>query len=146
VESAAQRALPVVVQVGRTVDVLSDRSSQPDAFLGLARAFPKTSFIAGHSGFELWKSFTVNQNVPRNVYFDVSSWQEAAARDADGTRADLATLLKKSPRRVCYGTDSPFYSYNLMVSESNWLRFVSDAADPETAAIMLCNPIFSAVF
>jgi len=38
------------------------------------------------------------------------------------------------------------YSYNLMVSESNWLRFVSDAADPETAAIMLCNPIFSAVF
>lgn len=41
VELAAHRALPAVVHVGRTVDVLSDRSSQPDAFLGLAREFPR---------------------------------------------------------------------------------------------------------
>ena len=58
VELAANRELPVLVHVGRTVDVLNDRNSQPVAFLDLARAFPETNFIAGHSGFELWEEFT----------------------------------------------------------------------------------------
>ena len=60
VELAANRELPVLVHVGRTVDVLNDRNSQPVAFLDLARAFPETNFIAGHSGFELWEEFTVS--------------------------------------------------------------------------------------
>ncbi len=64
-------------------------------------------------------------------------------RDRERTARDLAHLLMAFPERVCYGTDSPFYSYNLIVSEAKWLRFVRDTVPPEAISSVLCNRVFS---
>jgi len=147
VEVAANRHLPVLVHVGRTLDCLSDANAQPQALIALAKAFPGVTFIAGHSGFEAWSTFASNPEVPRNLYFDISGWQELFFRNAAGMKAALSSLLKIFPGRVCFGSDSPFCSYNLIVSEASWLKTIVDFEREEfgetSASTLLCNPVFT---
>jgi len=118
---AARRGAPVLVHLGKTVDVLDDINAQPTPFLDLARKFPEIPFIAGHSGFDLWKLFVeIAETVPPNVFFDVSGWQERAQGDGDNIVSDLRKLAAAFPGHVCFGTDSPFYSFNLSQSEQKW--------------------------
>jgi predicted TIM-barrel fold metal-dependent hydrolase len=124
VEIAAHRHLPVLIHIGRTLDCLSDVNAQPQALVDLAKAFPGVTFIAGHSGFEGWDAFVSNPEVPRNVYFDISGWQELLSRNPAGMKIALSSLLKAFPGRVCFGSDSPFFSYNLITSEASWLKSI----------------------
>ena len=119
---AAQRRLPVLVHLGKTVDVLSDVNAQPGPFMELARQFPETPFIAGHSGFDLWEAFVKAPDSPANLYYDISGWQERIRGDGANILSDLAKLHETFPGRVCFGTDSPFYSFNLIPSEKQWLE------------------------
>jgi hypothetical protein len=121
VSLAAGHGFPVLVHLGKTVDVLSDRNAQPAPFLELARQFPEVPFIAGHSGFDLWETFMRN-DVPANVYFDISGWQERIRGAGENIIEDMSRLHKAFPGRVCFGTDSPFYSFNLVLSEQRWLQ------------------------
>jgi len=121
---AAQRKLPVLVHLGKTVDVLNDVNAQPEPFMELARQFPKIPFIAGHSGFDLWESFVKAPVVPDNIYFDISGWQERIRGKGENILSDLAKLHAAFPGRVCFGTDSPFYSFNLVMSEKQWVERV----------------------
>lgn len=121
---AAERGLPVLVHLGKTVDVLSEVNAQPEPFIELAREFPEVPFIAGHSGFDLWRSFTKMTDVPRNVYFDISGWQERDGKEGTDILMDLAELHQSFPGRVCFGSDSPFYSFNLILSEKRWIQRV----------------------
>jgi predicted TIM-barrel fold metal-dependent hydrolase len=118
---AAERSLPVLVHLGRTVDVLSDANAQPASFIELALRFPDTRFIAGHSGFEMWETFLQRSDVPENIYFDISGWQDRMYGDGANILADLLRLHEAFPGRVCFGTDGPFYSFNLVLSERRWL-------------------------
>lgn len=136
VNQAAVRDLPVIVHLGKTVDVLKDVNAQPDPFLELARQFPVIPFVAGHSGFDLWEVFVRSDSVPGNVYFDISGWQERIRGDGANIMADMANLHQAFPGRVCFGTDSPFYSFNLIPSEKQWVErvippFSSKWATPE---------------
>jgi predicted TIM-barrel fold metal-dependent hydrolase len=118
---AARRGAPVLVHIGKTVDVLGDINAQPTPFLDLARKFPEIPFIAGHSGFDLWKLFVeIAETVPPNVFFDVSGWQERAQGDGDNIVSDLRQLAAAFPGHVCFGTDSPFYGFNLSQPEQKW--------------------------
>ena len=148
---AAERKLPVLVHLGKTVDVLSDANAQPAPFLELARRFPEIPFIAGHSGFDRWEAFLTADSVPSNVYFDISGWQERIRGDGANIIADLTRLHAAFPGRVCFGTDSPFYSFNLIMSEKQWLErivppFNGKWADVEpllcggTQPALLCQP------
>lgn len=121
---ASERRLPVLVHLGKTVDVLDDAHAQPMPFLELARRFPEIPFIAGHCGFDRWESFVTCDAVPENVYFDISGWQERVRGDGANIIDDLTRLHAAFPSRVCFGTDSPFYSFNLIVSEKQWLERV----------------------
>jgi predicted TIM-barrel fold metal-dependent hydrolase len=121
---AADRRLPVLVHLGKTVDVLTDVNAQPKPFLELARHFPHIPFIAGHSGFDLWEVFVEDDCVPDNVYFDVSGWQERVRADGSNIIVDLDRLHRAFPGRVCFGTDSPFYSFNLIPAEKQWMERV----------------------
>ena len=121
VSVAAERNLPVLVHLGKTVDVLNDGHAQPEPFMALARRFPSIPFIAGHSGFDLWETFVRASDVPRNIFFDISGWQERIRGDGANLLRDLASLHAAFPERVCFGTDSPFYSFNLILSEKAWM-------------------------
>lgn len=121
---ASERKLPVLVHLGKTVDVLNDTHAQPAPFLELARRFPEIPFIAGHCGFDRWETFLTSDPVPSNVYFDISGWQERVRGDGANIIDDLTRLHAAFPGRVCFGTDSPFYSFNLIVSEKQWLERV----------------------
>jgi predicted TIM-barrel fold metal-dependent hydrolase len=140
---ASDRSLPVLVHVGKTLDILTDEHAQPDALTDLARAFPETNFIAGHSGFDRWRTFGDQSTVPPNVFFDISGWQELGARDPQRMRGDLEALVEAFPGRVFFGTDSPFYSYNLPAAESKWLTMVRDTIDGSASAraVLRC-PLF----
>lgn len=122
VSLAAVRNLPVMVHLGKAADVLSDVNAQPEPFLELARQFPAVPFIAGHSGFDLWEVFVRSDSVPSNVYFDISGWQERVRGDGANIIADLTRLHQAFPGRVCFATDSPFYSFNLIPSEKQWVE------------------------
>src|SRR5687767_2575327 len=118
---AAEHKAPVLVHLGKTVDVLSDVNAQPGPFMELARQFPQVRFIAGHSGFDLWEVFLRANSVPPNIYFDISGWQERIRGDGKNILDDLSRLHQAFPGRVCFGTDSPFYSFNLVLSEKQWV-------------------------
>lgn len=122
---AVDRNLPVMVHVGRTMKILSDQHAQPAALLALARRFPRGKFIAGHSGFEQYREFIV-QEVPDNVFFDISGWQDWVGADGAMFQQHLNALLRAFPGRVCFGTDSPFFTYNLVSQEHRWTELVSD--------------------
>jgi predicted TIM-barrel fold metal-dependent hydrolase len=146
VEAAADRCLPVLVHIGRTIDCLSDANAQPQALISLAKAFPGVTFIAGHSGFEAWDKFATNPGVPQNLYFDISGWQELHFKDPAGMNAALSGLLKAFPGRVCFGSDSPFFSYNLITSEASWLKTIIEYEREEgsltSPSTMLSNCVF----
>jgi hypothetical protein len=121
VDVAAARGLPVVVHVGKTFGALQDRHATPTALAELARAFPGAAFVAAHSGFSRWTEFASLPNLPANLYFDFSGWQERRAEEGAGFAAELARLLRAFPGRVLFGTDSPFYTFNLALAERAWL-------------------------
>jgi predicted TIM-barrel fold metal-dependent hydrolase len=125
VDLAVRRGLPVLVHVGKTLDILNDHNAHPSALIRLARAFPQGKFIAGHSGFELFRAFTTEPNPPRNLYYDISAWQPLL-RDRVQLLSMLTELVGAFPERVCYGSDGPFFTYNLASSEGGWISFVKD--------------------
>jgi uncharacterized protein len=143
VSAAASRGLPVLVHVGRTMPILTDRFSQPEAIIRLAHAFPETAIIAGHSGFELWEVFASDTAVPSNLYCDISGWQEMIGHDWPQLRLSLQRLCSAMPNRVCFGSDSPFFTNNLVATEKRWIRAVSENAPAEYADSILANPLFS---
>jgi len=122
---AAERNLPILIHLGKTVDVLNSANAHPKAFIELASQYPSIPFIAGHSGYDLWEVFLQIDNVPKNIYFDISGWQERIKGDGTNILNDLKTLNHKFPGRICFGTDSPFYSFNLVLSEINWVEKIS---------------------
>jgi uncharacterized protein len=121
---AAERKLPVLVHLGKTVDVLSSVNAQPGPFIELASQYPDIPFIAGHSAFDLWEIFVKSETLPSNIYFDISGWQERVRGDGTNILADLGRLHRAYPGRVCFGTDSPFYSFNLATTEKQWMQKV----------------------
>ena len=130
VEVAARRKLPILVHVGRTVDCFSDANAQPKALIDLASAFPGARFVAGHSGFEAWAQFASEPHVSPNIYFDISGWQDLLYQDRHQMKVQLSALLTAFPGRVCFGSDSPFYSYNLITSERSWLATIANFDTP----------------
>jgi predicted TIM-barrel fold metal-dependent hydrolase len=130
---AAKRGLPTLVHVGKTLDILNDRNAQPRALIELARCFPEGKFVAGHSGWELFEVFLNEPNLPDNLYLDVSAWQPWLESEPAALDARLTKLIQNLPERVCYGSDGPFFTYNLVGSEKGWLTHVTGilAALPE---------------
>lgn len=126
-EVALAYKLPVMVHTGRTVDPLTDIHCQPPALLRLAVRFPQIEFIAGHSAFSHWRQF--GPNPPANLSFDISAWQDRLWDDTDALKTEILELLTTFPRRVFFGTDSPFYGFNLAVFESKWIAFVRQCAE-----------------
>lgn len=126
VELAVRRKFPVLVHIGKTLDILNDQNAQPSALIKLARFFPEGKFIAGHSGFELFEEFLAEPNLPPNIYFDISAWQPLLRNDRDVLLARLTKLISAQPTRVCFGSDSPFFTYNLAASEKGWATFIAD--------------------
>lgn len=144
VDLAAQRELPVMVHTGATVSVLSDERCQPGALLRLAARFTGVNFIAGHSGFSNWRAF--GSDSPPNLWFDISAWQERLSSDEEALRADVQQLLAQFPDRVFFGTDSPFYGFNMAFSEAKWIAAVRDWADqlgPETVRSVFSGSILA---
>ena len=66
----------------------------------------------------------------------ISGWQEIVEGDADRLKKNLFPLMEAFPGRVYFGTDGPFYSFNLVASEQQWLRLVVDclAESPPSVA------------
>lgn len=144
VDLAAQRNLPVMVHTGGTVSVLSDEHCQPRALLRLCARFPTVDFVAGHSGFSNWRAF--GSDPPPNLWFDISAWQERLASDGEGLKAELRQLLAQFPNRVFFGTDSPFYGFNMAFSEAKWIDVVRECADQlglETARSVFSGTILA---
>lgn len=123
---ATGRRVPVLVHVGKTLDVLTDRHAAPQDLIGLARAFPDGVFVAGHAGFDRWREFAGDAGAPDNLHFDISGWQEIVEGDPERLKGNLFGLMAAFPGRVYFGTDGPFYSFNLVASEQHWLRMVVD--------------------
>jgi uncharacterized protein len=142
IEMAAQRRLPVLVHAGRTMSLLQDKHCQPAAVLQLARAVPHARFIAGHCAFEQWPVFTAAAP-PANLYCDISGWQAMIGDDRKSLRAALAELCAAFPGRVCFGSDSPFFTFNLASTESAWLSCVRDCTPPQRRDSVLCNPLWA---
>ena len=144
IDLAAQRKLPVMVHIGGTVSVLSDEHCQPSALLRLAARFPCADFIAGHSGFSNWRAFGSD---PRpNLWFDISAWQERLPSDGAGLKAEIRELLARFPNRVFFGTDSPFYGFNMAFSEAKWIAVVRECAEqlgPETVRSVFSGTILT---
>lgn len=146
VDLAAQRQLPVMVHTGGTVSVLSDEHCQPNALLGLAARFAGVNFIAGHSGFLNWRAF--GSDPPANLWFDISAWQEGLRSDEEELKVEIRQLLARFPNRVFFGTDSPFYGFNMAFSEMKWIAVVRECAErlgPETAACVFSGTILAPV-
>jgi hypothetical protein len=145
IEMAAQRKVPVMVHTGTTVSVLSDEHCQPSAVVRLCARFAGVDFIAGHSGFSQWRAFGLNP--PSNLWFDVSAWQERLASEGDALKAEIQQLLGRFPNRVLFGTDSPFYGFNMAFSEARWIAVVRECAErlgPETVESVFSGAILSA--
>jgi uncharacterized protein len=140
----AEQRLPVLVHVGRTTSPLSDRNAQPADLIALAAAFPDIPFVAGHSGFEQWVEFAEHSDLPGNVRFDISGWQDLFDGRPELRAEALRRLVSAFPGRVCFGTDSPFFTYNLAASESAWLRVVTESGiEPsELDSLLSGGPIF----
>lgn len=146
VEVASQRHRPILVHVGRTIRDLSERHSQPAALIALAAEFPNATFIAGHSGFESWKQFKQAGEPPANIYFDISGWQEILAADSTSFQSNFEELTTAFPGRVLFGSDSPFFTYNLPALEQRWLGAVqnySRGLPVPSAAGLWQHPILS---
>jgi predicted TIM-barrel fold metal-dependent hydrolase len=123
---AVQRGLPVLVHVGRTIDILKDTNAQPQSLIELARAFPQGRFVAGHSGFESFEVFLRAPELPPNLYFDISGWQQWLQADRQAVCVRLSKLIRAFPSRVCFGSDAPFFTYNMVSAEKAWLSLLSD--------------------
>jgi hypothetical protein len=142
VDLAAQRKLPVMVHIGGTVSVLWDEHCQPSALLRLAARFRDVDFIAGHSGFSNWRAF--GSHPPPNLWFDISAWQERLPSDGKGLKAEILQLLAQFPNRAFFGTDSPFYGFNMAFSEAKWIAVVRECAEqlgPETVRSVFSGTI-----
>lgn len=127
VDIAAQCGLPILVHIGKTIDELSDEYARPCDLIELALTFPNGIFIAGHSGFDRWKEFAKSENTPQNILFEISGWQEIVNGDQACLDKHLWGLLEAFPGRVYFGTDGPFYSFNLIATERHWLDMVLDS-------------------
>ncbi len=123
VDVAAARRLPVVVHIGETMEGLTAEHARPDAMVALARAYPTVTFIAGHSGLRQWRQFG-SGTVPDNLYFDIAAWQEIAAEDRTVFARELKAVVEAFPGRVFFGTDAPFYTYNVPMIEQRWIGLV----------------------
>ncbi len=142
VDLAAQRKLPVMVHTGGTVSVLSDEHCQPSALLRLSARFAAVNFIAGHSGFSNWRAF--GSEPPPNLWFDISAWQDRLTGDGADLKAEIKELLAWFPHRVFFGTDSPFYGFNMAFSETKWITVVQECAEqigPETVRSVFSGSI-----
>jgi uncharacterized protein len=142
VDLAAQRKLPVMVHTGGAVSVLCDENCQPSALLRLAARFRGVDFIAGHSAFSNWRAF--GSDPPPNLWFDISAWQERLPSDGKGLKAEIQQLLARFRNRVFFGTDSPFYGFNLAFSEAKWIAIVRECAEqlgPETVRSVFSGTI-----
>ena len=126
VSLAVEYDIPVLVHIGKTTDVLSDKHAQPGDLVRLACSFPRGKFIAGHSGYKQWPEFAENLQTPDNLYFDISGWQELVNGDPDKLAELLGGILSAFPGRVFFGTDGPFYSFNLIASEKHWLSMTME--------------------
>ena len=132
VEMADSRNLPVIVHIGKTIKELSDKNAQPASLIKLAKIFPKTIFVAGHSGFTKWRAFVDARHIPENIYFDISGWQELGDKVERVPTSALSELIQAFPGHVIFGTDSPFYTYNLIPSEMSWIRAVKQFIETQT--------------
>jgi predicted TIM-barrel fold metal-dependent hydrolase len=144
VDLAAHRKLPVMVHTGGTVSVLSDEHCQPSALLRLAARFRGVDFIAGHSGFSNWRAF--GSDPAPNLWFDISAWQERLPSDGEGLKAEIQQLLARFPNRVFFGTDSPFYGFNMAFSEAKWIAVVRECAEqlgPETVRSVFSGTVLA---
>jgi predicted TIM-barrel fold metal-dependent hydrolase len=121
VNIASVRRLPVMIHLGKTIDILSDKNAKPGPFIELARQFPEIPFIAGHCGFDLWEVFAISDFLPENIFFDISGWQGRIRNEATSIMDDLIKLHQLFPKRVGFGTDSPFFSFNFIQSEKQWV-------------------------
>lgn len=126
VSVVSERGFPTLVHIGKTVDILTDENAQPDALAALARTFPGSPFIAGHAGFDLWTRFVEMEDCPPNLYFDISGWQERVEGDGQNVLDDLAKLFEVFPGRVFFGTDAPFYGFNLESAERQWYDLICE--------------------
>jgi uncharacterized protein len=141
---ADERQLPVLVHIGKTIDALDERNAQPAALIELARRFPTTRFVAGHSGFELFEIFINEEDLPENLRFDISGWQPLVRDDRSRWSANLLKLVLAFPKRVCYGSDSPFFTYNLAGSERGWLNLVKGfLSESSTSCGVLASGLLS---
>jgi predicted TIM-barrel fold metal-dependent hydrolase len=124
VELAVERSVPILVHIGTTIEELSDVNARPCDIVALAKRFPHGTFIAGHAGFERWTEFA-QVEIPWNLHCDISGWQALVGSDLSQLEHHLFGLMAVFPNRVHFGTDGPFYSYNLPASEQRWLQLVS---------------------
>jgi predicted TIM-barrel fold metal-dependent hydrolase len=144
VELAAQRKLPVMVHTGGSVSVLSDEHCQPNAILRLSARFAGADFIAAHSGFSNWRAF--GSDPPPNLWFDLSAWQDGLRREEEQLKTEIEQLLARFPNRVFFGTDSPFYGFNMVFSEMKWIAVVRECAErvgPETVRSVFSGMILT---
>jgi predicted TIM-barrel fold metal-dependent hydrolase len=148
VDIAVQCGLPVLVHIGKTIDELSDKHARPGDLIELARHFPNGIFIAGHSGFDRWKEFAASENAPGNIIFEISGWQEIVNGDQACLNEHLWGLLEAFPGRVYFGTDGPFYSFNLVPAERHWLEMVKESINrsPKQLAATLSSVTNPACF
>lgn len=128
VSVAADHGAPVLSHLGKTIDVLSDRHASPVDFVELARRFPSCQFVAGHCGFGLWPFFVEHaESMPSNLWFDVGGWQELYGGDVLAQATAIAQLCGVFPGRVAFGTDAPFYGFNMPLIEGRWSALVERA-------------------
>jgi predicted TIM-barrel fold metal-dependent hydrolase len=123
-ELAAGRGIPVLVHSGGTVEGLLTPCEEEAAAWGQALAeHPATIFIAGHA-FQPWTREVIDRIGDfRNLHVDCSGWQDWAYSDADRFRSMIAYLLEAlGPERVLFGSDAPFYGYNMPMLEAKWLK------------------------
>jgi len=134
---AVERGLPALVHTGNTIERLSDEFCRPHHMIELARHFPRGRFIAAHAAFDRWREFGQHGPLPDNLHCDISGWQSLVGNDQEKLDTQLTELMKIFNGRVHFGTDGPFFSYNLPASEQHWLRMVSTfvAAHPELPGI-----------
>jgi uncharacterized protein len=144
VDYCGSEKLPVLIHVGRTTTPLSASHSQPGAVAALAAHFPEVSIIAGHSGFEQWVEFAEMPDVPGNLLFDISGWQDLHGGRPDALAPALHGIVAAFPGRVCFGTDSPFFTYNFAASEAAWLEAVAGCglSEPVLRSLLSGTPIF----
>lgn len=131
---AVERRVPIMVHMGTTIEELTDRHARPRDLVSIARHFSEGTFIAGHAGFERWTEFAETDDLPKNIHCDISGWQALVGHDSDKLERDLFGLIAAFPERVHFGTDGPFYSYNLPASEQHWLNMVMTCLESKPGA------------